>query len=106
LGGARAALERARGARRAAQVVVEHAGRRILHDVERSAHGIRGDRHAAGHRLEHHEAEGATTTFAAGAWKRRIQAYVHASGTPVRTWTYSGKHVWYAVVKRGPRFRQ
>jgi hypothetical protein len=41
----------------------------------------------------------ATSTADDGAWKRLSQAYVSASGRPKRGFTYSGKQVWYAVVK-------
>src|SRR5450432_2402360 len=58
------AIERERLHRGGAEIVVEDAGRRILHDVDRSPHRECRHRRAAGHRFGEHQAEGV-----GAAWK-------------------------------------
>jgi len=55
-------IERQCALRGAPQVLVERARHPVVDHVDRSGHGVRGHRHAAGHRLEIHEPEGVGTT--------------------------------------------
>ena len=54
----RVAIERQGGERCDAQIGVHHARHALSDDIDRTRDRVGRDRHAAGHRLEHHETEG------------------------------------------------
>jgi len=55
---ARRGIDLERAAYRHQQLFVQHTGRAIAHDIERSLHRVSRYRHAAGHGLEHHDTKG------------------------------------------------